>query len=231
MKIPIFRRMGVSVLLAFLPSVIYLAVNTRAIVRANDAQGGIALFFLFFHSLFFFGVALVFWRALLELLLIMWQRDRPSNWERRSAVALVGVLVSTSIAAFALTDHLHHRQLDARLASSSEATLQKVFQTIPQDGEDRHWITLRLAENPHCPPEILEKLALEPDSGVRHRVAFNPRTSVDLLIRLASDPDSLVRGWLTHNPATPPDIMLKLQEDKDENVRRTASYFSRQRGL
>lgn len=62
--------------------------------------------------------------------------------------------------------------------------------------------------NPHTPPDILSRIADDPDSydeGVLPKLAGNPHTQPDVLARLTADPNASehVRIAAAGNPATP----------------------------
>jgi Leucine rich repeat variant len=48
---------------------------------------------------------------------------------------------------------------------------------------------LSLARNPNTSPEVLSRLAEDPDAGVREVVAYNPNTPPEVLAPLAGDAD------------------------------------------
>ncbi|WP_412542386.1 hypothetical protein R8Z50_07745 [Longispora sp. K20-0274] len=102
-----------------------------------------------------------------------------------------------------------------------------------------------VACNPHCPPDVLERLSRDNDPDVRNRVVINPATP-DHLIDAAtrdrhlfvrwwalrqtrnariidraarsSDPDE--REWVASNPHCSPETLLVLAADPDWQVRR-----------
>lgn len=63
------------------------------------------------------------------------------------------------------------------------------------------------AANPSPPPEVLERLALEGDAGIKERVARNPSTPKEALLRLKGE-GRRVRQTLAWNKSTPPSVLL-----------------------
>jgi len=70
-----------------------------------------------------------------------------------------------------------------------------------------------------APLEVLERLAQDPDAGVRREVAGNVNTPPSVLTRLAQDPDVWVRLGVAENANTPPAVLTRLAQDPDVWVR------------
>jgi hypothetical protein len=79
-----------------------------------------------------------------------------------------------------------------------------------------------MARNPKCPPDILETLAAHPDSGARTQAAQRVRDP-QVLRRLAGDPDVPVRCNVAANRRTPPDTVAQLLRDDSPTVRNAAA--------
>lgn len=67
-----------------------------------------------------------------------------------------------------------------------------------------------IAENEHCSPALLERLAADEDEMVRAAVASNPQTSSEMLRALAQDSSAEVLSHLVGNSNTPEDIRERL---------------------
>jgi len=65
-----------------------------------------------------------------------------------------------------------------------------ILDTLSRDHCSR--VRQRVAQHWMTPPEILERLALDPDKGTRYRVACNPATPLQTLLILMVDSDALV---------------------------------------
>ena len=70
-----------------------------------------------------------------------------------------------------------------------------------------------------APVELLERLAQDPNAGVRWRVAANVSTPPSALPRLAQDPEWYVRRMVAGNVNTPPSALALLVQDPDASVR------------
>jgi hypothetical protein len=83
-----------------------------------------------------------------------------------------------------------------------------------------------VASSYHAPEELFEKLAKDPDSGVRAWIARNETVSCDILRTLADDPDETVRGFLALNYYVPADVMEQLATDDSDTVRGLVAWKS-----
>jgi len=68
-------------------------------------------------------------------------------------------------------------------------------------------------------PEVLDRLAIDEDWGVRYWVATNPNTPSEALERLANDDDYCVRCGAAKNPNTTPEALERLADDEEWVVR------------
>ena len=71
-----------------------------------------------------------------------------------------------------------------------------------------------------APVELLERLAQDPDAGMRWGVAGNVNTPPSVLARLAQDPEWYVRQRVAGNVNTPPFVLTLLAQDPNAGVRR-----------
>lgn len=85
-------------------------------------------------------------------------------------------------------------------------------------GEDAH-VRYVMAGNPHTLPDILIRLAAEPNAQIRASVAENPRTPPQALLALAKDQDPHVRLAVTENPNLPATVLEELAKDSHDDVR------------
>ena len=83
-----------------------------------------------------------------------------------------------------------------------------------------------VASSYHAPEELFEKLAKDPDAGVRAWIARNETVSCDILRTLADDPDETVRGFLALNYYVPADVMEQLATDDSDTVRGLVAWKS-----
>ena len=83
-----------------------------------------------------------------------------------------------------------------------------------------------VAGSEHCPPELLTILVADPDPVVRRRVAEHT-TDPDLLDRLAGDPEASVRVPLVNNTGCPTSILRLLAGDPHPHVRRAVACNKR----
>jgi hypothetical protein len=90
------------------------------------------------------------------------------------------------------------------------------------DADVRYYI----AQNSNTPVTTLEKLASDPDADVRYYIARNSNTPVTTLEKLASDPNAAVRYKIARNANTPVTTLEKLASDPDAAVRREAKGVS-----
>lgn len=105
-----------------------------------------------------------------------------------------------------------------RRASSDEASLgvwQSVVERFP---EMRSWV----AHNKTVPLEILERLAVDVDAGVRATVASKRKLSSALQALLRMDADASVRERLACNAKCDLEILRLLASDAEEFVRSAA---------
>ena len=70
-------------------------------------------------------------------------------------------------------------------------------------GSDDEWLLYGTAQNPGCPPRLLQRLSGHDHDWARRGAAENPASSPDLLIDLASDPSTSVRNALIARPDLP----------------------------
>jgi hypothetical protein len=66
------------------------------------------------------------------------------------------------------------------------------------------------AEDPNCPPDILEKLSRDPDELVRASVARNKKTPVSVLNRLAGENNPFINKSILRNPHCPDRILSNI---------------------
>lgn len=71
---------------------------------------------------------------------------------------------------------------------------------------------------------LLRRWASGGDWSEREAVARNPATPPDLLIRLAADPEHGVRTWVMSNPATPAEVVDAGTDNPHPHVRAWALY-------
>jgi hypothetical protein len=84
-----------------------------------------------------------------------------------------------------------------------------------------------VASSYHAPEELFEKLAKDPDEGVRSWIARNETVSCDILRTLADDPSEAVRGFLALNYFVPDDVMEHLATDESATVRGLVEWKTR----
>ena len=85
--------------------------------------------------------------------------------------------------------------------------------------QDSPRVRLRLAENPACPQDLLEKLVEDANGEVRAAVARNPNCGESLVARLVEDEDINVRLELAHEINLPLHLLERLKEDDNPYVR------------
>jgi hypothetical protein len=83
-----------------------------------------------------------------------------------------------------------------------------------------------VASSYHAPEDLYEKLARDPDDGVRGWLARNEAVPCDILRLLATDRSEAVRGWLALNFYVPADVMEQLAADESETVRGLVAWKS-----
>lgn len=85
------------------------------------------------------------------------------------------------------------------------------IRTITHMSKSRDWQPRSMAaENPKCPPDILEKLSRDPDELVRSGVARNPKTKFSILSRLAGEDNAFINKALLKNPRCPDRILYNI---------------------
>jgi hypothetical protein len=83
----------------------------------------------------------------------------------------------------------------------------------------------QVAENPACPPELLEKLARDQHWAVRNKVGGNPASPASALRYLASLEYPVCSLEVVYNPACPPDVLEDLlHETVPEIVQAAAAH-------
>jgi hypothetical protein len=83
-----------------------------------------------------------------------------------------------------------------------------------------------VASSYHAPEDLFEKLARDPDAGVRACLARNESVPCDILRSLADDESETVRGWLAVNFFVPADVMDRLADDPSDTVRSLVRWKS-----
>lgn len=82
---------------------------------------------------------------------------------------------------------------------------------ITHMSKSRDWQTRSIAaEDPNCPPDILEKLSRDPDELVRSGVARNRKTKISILSRLAGEDNPFINKALLKNPRCPDRILYNI---------------------
>ena len=99
------------------------------------------------------------------------------------------------------------------MVAASRATLKAWHVRYRDD------IRRALVRNPSTPPDVLSRLAGEPDSFLRFWAAAHPGTPEDVREALESDPDPQVRQSLAEARTTPPNALRRLAEDSSPVVR------------
>lgn len=100
--------------------------------------------------------------------------------------------------------HGHRPELAAALARDRSSSVRSVLADKVRD------------------PDVLTRLARDPEPYVRRAVAKSQHVSADTLARLARDSDMDVRVNVAMNARTPPDALRTLVRDRSELVRRWA---------
>ena len=78
----------------------------------------------------------------------------------------------------------------------------------------------KIARNPNCSTELLEKLAhLKFEVGVREAIADNAKTSPDVLKALAEDENDYVKRSVASNENTPSEILRKMAVNENSKLR------------
>ena len=82
-----------------------------------------------------------------------------------------------------------------------------------------------LAGNRNTPPDIVARLARDPDPAVREQVAHRAGLAPTVSTELARDPDPKVRKQVAHRADLDPIVLTELSRDPDRKVReRVAGY-------
>lgn len=93
---------------------------------------------------------------------------------------------------------------------------------------DDETVRRRIAENPKCSKEILERLSRDEARSVRTAVAANANTDARVLLSLASDRDPDLRYSMAENHNLPFQILDLLTHDENPYVQaRALSTLSR----
>jgi hypothetical protein len=71
-------------------------------------------------------------------------------------------------------------------------------------------VRLRVARHHACPEDVLRRLAQDPHDAPRREVAGHPACPQDVLRALACDSDGRVRDAVAANPAAPPDVLVEV---------------------
>lgn len=90
----------------------------------------------------------------------------------------------------------------------------------------RHFDSLvreAIAQNPHCPPDLLTELASDPSALVRRYVAEHAVTPIELFAQLAQDYAEGVRCGVAKNPRAPENLLILLSQDFNRVVRQTVA--------
>lgn len=102
----------------------------------------------------------------------------------------------------------HHR------AAHEPAEVAVWLDLIERFPDYRMWV----AHNKTVPPEVLRRLATDPDAGVRSMVAMRRSCPQDVLRQLAADHDESVRARVAWNPKVATDVLRDLANDTSEIV-------------
>ena len=103
-------------------------------------------------------------------------------------------------------------------AANEEASITVWMEVIDGYPEMREWV----AHNKTVPLTILEVLARDSDTRVRHTVAMKRKLNPKIFAILANDADESVRAAIARNPKAPPEILDRLCSDADVLVSSTA---------
>ena len=93
----------------------------------------------------------------------------------------------------------------------------EVLMKLAGDPDDT--VRFRVASNSSTPSEVLAQLAGDPNTSVRINISWNKSTPPEVLAQLAEDPNNGARMGVAHNPSTPPEILDRLAGDPNTNVR------------
>ncbi|CAN5494092.1 hypothetical protein BH09ACT4_BH09ACT4_20370 [soil metagenome] len=107
----------------------------------------------------------------------------------------------------------------ARLHPAPPVTATKIHRLRVLADSANPKIRESVASSYHAPLDLFERLARDPDVGVRACLARNEATPCDLLRDLAHDESEAVRGWVAVNFYVPADVMDELADDPSETVR------------
>ena len=94
-------------------------------------------------------------------------------------------------------------------AANEEASHAVWVEVVDNYPDMRQWV----AHNKTVPLSVLEVLAADPQSTVRHTVAMKRKLSPELFEALAKDPDETVRAAVARNPKAPMDVLSRLCRD------------------
>jgi hypothetical protein len=117
---------------------------------------------------------------------------------------------------------LQKGQISKLAVASSLNTPPEILQQLAQDQNTK--IKHKIALNPKTPPETLQVLAQDENEFVRSYVVVNPNTPLKILRQLAQDKNPRVRYYIAINLKTPLEILQQLSQDQDEDVRKIANY-------
>ena len=84
---------------------------------------------------------------------------------------------------------------------------------------DSRWVRVEAAHQRAAHPEIVERLAADPDELVRSAVTSNQRCPTEVLDRLAADCEPVVRVGAAVHTSTSRAALLALAGDEDRGVR------------
>ncbi len=102
------------------------------------------------------------------------------------------------------------QMLAARHPNTSHEVLQKLLATNA---------SASIVQNPHAPPEILDRLASHASVMVRQAVARHPNTSPQTLRTLSRATERETRVAVARNAQTPFDVLQQLASDANSRVR------------
>jgi hypothetical protein len=90
-------------------------------------------------------------------------------------------------------------------------------------GDPNEDVRAAVAHKRSIPPEILVRLAGDPKQGVRYSVARHKSIPPEILARLAGDPEQIVRSVVARHASMPPEILARLAGDPAEEVRKSVA--------
>lgn len=106
------------------------------------------------------------------------------------------------------------RQVDYLRSANDPAELQVWLEILENFPDMKVWV----ARNKTIPAEILEMLAKDPDSMVRHAVAMKNKLPPHLMLLLATDVDDSVRERIVYNKNVGENVLRILANDPSESV-------------